>query len=500
MKEKLKSLLMLLCVIVATSNQATSQCNYFQIGSDIDGENNYDASGWSISLSGDGNIVAIGAPFRYSIGGIKVYKHISGIWTQLGSEINGDTIGDEFGAAVALSADGSTVAVGSPYSKAGGIDRGLVRVYKLVSGTWVQLGLDIIGEYNYTRIGRAISLSPDGTTLAIGNSNDIGGGILRGSVSVYKFISGSWTQLGNKIYGEADNDYSGWCSLSYDGTTIAIGSVGNEGGGIARGHVRVFALFDTTWIQIGATINGGSDYDVIGKNIFLSSDASTIAIGADNHIGGGGERGRVRVYKQESGNWIQQGADFVGVLDGDKVGSSVALSSDGNILAFGAVENRGDRRGRVSIFKLISGAWVQQGVDIVGENNGDLSGRSVSLSSNGSTVAISSIYNDGIGGVDKGHVRVFKDSCSLSIDNEYTTESICIYPNPSHNFISITGNMPLSQVDFINAMGQHVNYLSSAQELNQRIFDISNLETGIYYVKISTENGTTSFIKLIKNE
>ena len=41
---------------------------------------------------------------------------------------------------------------------------------------------------------------------------------------VYEYASSSWSQLGGDIDGEAANDYSGYSvSLSSDGTKVAIG-------------------------------------------------------------------------------------------------------------------------------------------------------------------------------------------------------------------------------------------------------------------------------------
>ena len=56
----------------------------------------------------------------------------------------------------------------------------------------------------------------------------------------------------------------------------------------------------------------------------------------------------------------------------------------------------------------------QVGVDIDGEAEGDLSGRSVSLSSDGTKVAIGAFLNDG-NGTDSGHVRVYSITTTLSI-------------------------------------------------------------------------------------
>ena len=56
------------------------------------------------------------------------------------------------------------------------------------------------------------------------------------------FIMFSQTQLGSDINGEAAGDYSGRSvSLSSDGTIVAIGAPGNDAGGSSNsGHVRVY--------------------------------------------------------------------------------------------------------------------------------------------------------------------------------------------------------------------------------------------------------------------
>ena len=58
---------------------------------------------------------------------------------------------------------------------------------------------------------------------------------------VYQYSGSSWSQLGSDINGEAVNDYSGNAvSLSSDGTVVAIGAYRNNGGGDDYGHVRVY--------------------------------------------------------------------------------------------------------------------------------------------------------------------------------------------------------------------------------------------------------------------
>jgi len=82
-----------------------------QVGGDIDGEDADDSSGESVSLSSDGTRVAIGAPFNngngFSSGHVRIYEEVSGVWTQVGADINGEAVDDRLGGSVSLSSDGS---------------------------------------------------------------------------------------------------------------------------------------------------------------------------------------------------------------------------------------------------------------------------------------------------------------------------------------------------------------------------------------------------------
>ncbi|MEG0918275.1 MAG: hypothetical protein RSF68_14825, partial [Myroides sp.] len=76
---------------------------------------------YRVALSSDGNTVAISDPdFSLnglgSIGRAIVFKNISGVWTQIGQEIYGDATWDRLGSTVTISSDGSVIAIGGPYN------------------------------------------------------------------------------------------------------------------------------------------------------------------------------------------------------------------------------------------------------------------------------------------------------------------------------------------------------------------------------------------------
>ena len=204
-------------------------------------------------------------------------------WGQVGSDIDGARPDDEFGGAVAVSADGYTIAVGAMRNDDSGNGSGNVRIFKFNGTTWRLVGLDIEGESAGDLSGGAVSLSADGNTVAIGAIFNDGNGNNSGHVRVYELNGNTWTQLGRDINGENADDLSGGSvALSDDGRTVAIGATGNDGSGSNAGHVRIYALNrnGTRWNQIGQDIDGQTVGDQSGTSVALSDDGNTVAIGA----------------------------------------------------------------------------------------------------------------------------------------------------------------------------------------------------------------------------
>jgi len=92
---------------------------------------------------------------------------------------------------------------------------------------------------------------------------------------------------------------------------------------------------------------------------------------------------------------------------GVESGYSVSLSTDGSTVAIGAIKSDGTSHGHVRVYQNVDGSWTQRGSDIDGAAASDLSGSSVSLSGSGSIVAIGAPNNDG-NGANSGHVRVYE--------------------------------------------------------------------------------------------
>ncbi len=82
-----------------------------------------------------------------------------------------------------------------------------------------------------------------GSIVAIGAQKNNGNGSNAGHVRIYKNINGTWAQIGPDIDGEAADDWSGFSvSLSKDGSSVAIGARNNDGTASNAGHVRVITI------------------------------------------------------------------------------------------------------------------------------------------------------------------------------------------------------------------------------------------------------------------
>ena len=385
----------------------TSQI-WSQLGSDLDGEAADDWYGYSVSLSSDGTVLAVGGRLNdaggVNKGHVRVFKYASNTWTQLGSDIDGEANHNASGHSVSLSSDGTVLAIGAPgnTSNAGHVR---VYVYNIATNTWTQRGSDMDGEAANDTSGSSVSLSSDGNVVAIGAPCRNSG--LPGQVRVYEYNGSAWVRRSTvDIDGEANSDEFGYSvSLSDNGNILAVGAFRNDGNSGSttdnRGHVRVFSYASNSWTQIGSDIDGEAAGDNFGVSVSLSANGYVLAVGA---YGSNSFTGHVRIYDFviASNAWVQRGGNINGRIAWGWTGVSVSLSSDGNAVAVGAW---GDLE---FVYKYVSSAWTQVGCGIDEEVAGDEAGYSVSLSSDGSLLAVGAPYNDGPGMNNRGHVRVYQ--------------------------------------------------------------------------------------------
>ncbi len=389
-----------------------------------------DQFGYAIALSADGNTLAVGAPLEDSnatgingdetnnsannSGAVYVFTRSAGVWSQqaylkasnTGRGLSGVpggpdfcSVGDLFGSAVALSADGNTLAVGAPGedSNAVGIDgnqlddsasaAGAAYVFARSSGLWSQQAyLKASNTGAGDQFGSALALSSDGQTLAVGayledsNATHVAGNQAdnsapdAGAVYVFTRTASMWSQ---QAYIKASNtgvtvpnlqtgagdEFGRRLALSGDGNTLAVaahledsmasGINGNQTDESATNSGAVYVLTRSAGVwshqaYLKASNAGAGGF--FGYAIALSANGDTLAVGAPGEdssargVGGNemddslSDAGAVYVFARNSGSWSQQAyvkASNTESFDG--FGSAVALNFDGNTLAVGAV-------------------------------------------------------------------------------------------------------------------------------------------------------------------
>lgn len=397
--------------------------------------------GYSVSLSGDGNILAVGCPLETSgNGAVLIYKRTGTSWLQKGNKlvVTYTSSRPSLGTSVSISTDGKTVVSGGkddslgigaawvwddaltstltllslgrpsqgPNSVAIGPNSGKTSQAVVAAAAGYQSGgtkLVGTGNSNTTAAvqGTSVSLSGDGKTLAVGGTGDESN---QGAVWIFIKSGGVWTQQGNKLVGTGFSGYAyqgkSVC-LSFDGNTLAVGGHGDNS---FVGATWIFIRTGTTWTQQGNKLigTGNAAGSAQGASVSLSSDGNTLAVGGnyDNS-----SMGATWIFTRSGTTWTQQGNKLVGTGVVGTVninqGRSVSLSSDGNTLAVGGFGDSTDT-GATWVFIRSGTAWSQQGNKLVGANfsGSPYQGYSVSLSGEGNTLAIGGINNyDGVAGI-----------------------------------------------------------------------------------------------------
>ena len=432
-----------------------------------------DLFGTAISLSSDGNTLAVGAHREDSIatgingnqssftasdsGAVYVFTRSDSSWSQQAYVKASNTeAGDGFGTSVSLSGDGNTLAVGATGedSNATGVNgdetdnsaaqSGSVYIFTRSGNNWSQQAyVKASNTDTGDRFSVSISLSEDGNTLAVGadiedsNASGINGdqsdnsNIFSGAVYIFTRSGNNWSQ---QAYVKASNTEAGdgfgtSVSLSGDGNTLAVGATGEDSNATdvngdqfdnsvgGSGAVYVFTRNVNIWSQQAYIKASNTEADdIFGQIISLSGDGNTIAVGAlredSNAAGVNGDEtdnsaswsGAVYVFTHNINSWNQQSyikASNTG--GGEGFSRSISLSDDGNTLAVGAFaegsnatgidgdqsDNSASGSGAVYVFTRNGSIWSQQAyVKASNTEASDVFGRTLSLSGDGNTLAV----------------------------------------------------------------------------------------------------------------
>lgn len=355
---------------------------------------------------------------------------------------------EKFGLAVAISADGNTMAIGAPGDHGDANDAsdpgaaaGGAYVFEHFVGEpqpWrLMAHLHANRPDMNDEFGTSVALSADGRLLLVGalNESSRANGVdgndsdnsyaCAGAAYVFMREGNVWAQRHYLKPSDTNFDmfFGGAVALSGDGRTIVVGAHGEgaAGGRPRSGAAYVFAASGSTWVQQaklkGSTPQSGDQ--LTWKSLALSEDGNTLAAGAYRRSAHGEdlvEEGIVYVYARSNGIWSQQ-ARLETAMPRPADSSMprvlpLALSGNGNALAVGIHQTHADpalrTRAAARLYSRGNGTWSE---DAVLEANGVDIGAfevSVALSSTGRSLAIGTPRQSVEGVVQAGVVTVFK--------------------------------------------------------------------------------------------
>jgi hypothetical protein len=389
--------------------------------------------GYSIALSQDGTILAVGAPWatldgKFTAGMVQVYQlSRSRGWLPRGPAVVGRNAGDQFGSSVSLSSDGSVLAVGAPTYTGVGNRSGNVRVFVYGPGNrYDLLGNEIPGLAATDHFGVAVALSQDGRRLAVGapyHNNGIGGSrLVSGRLGVYELdtAASQWNVIAS-FRGSNHLDWFGW-SVDIANTDTSANGAGSSVvcAGAPRnlqygGYVMCYTDRGGTWQPLGNALRNNVEPvrydDSWGNALSLSQDGNRVAIGSPGKNGASGvlNTGMVAVYDYDvaSNNWKLLGPALTlqnapSNQDSFLFGSSLDLV--GSVLAVGS-----PGLGQVDLYEYQAGQWQRhsQSWKSSDNNNGATNsdyGYAVELTPT-YTLAVASAATDGS---QPGRVNVYK--------------------------------------------------------------------------------------------
>jgi len=317
------------------------------------------------------------------------------VWSEHQKLVTNDTaVADVFGESVAISDDGNTVIIGGVGHNPGPGQTGAAYVFIKSVGSpvvWTQqeklLASDLQSSDNF---GFSVAISSDGNTAIVGSPYEDALGGQAGAAYVYTRSGITWSEQQKIVANDAEaSDFYGYSvSLAGDGDTAIIGARGEDTGGAQAGAAYIHTRTGITWSHL--TKIQGSDTDTadgFGYSVALSSDGTTAIVGAS----GSGVGGAAYVFIDGITSWPQQQKLTASdTASSDGFGRTVAITPDGNNVIIGAVTKRS-----AYTFARSGVTWSEQQQLTPGDpESGDEFGGNVDISSDGNTVIISARLKD----------------------------------------------------------------------------------------------------------
>ena len=350
--------------------------------------------GSDIAVSAEGDLVVVAVPGldlgeEFNVGQVQIFREritrdVGTKWESLGV-LEGPGASSSEATSLAMTQDGHTIAVGHPFNR----ERSQVLVYEETThGEWEQQIDPLYGGSNSSWFGHSLSMSADGSVLAIGAPlEETSEGASSGAVYLLRRATNDlWlNSLAQQIPGSAKNEYFGWSlDVSNDGKYVAVGAPVSDD---TTGRVRVYWWDGITWVQVGSDLVGDTALNRFGESVSLSTDGSVLAVGAR---GTAIDPGIVAIYRlSNDGEWIRDSATIAGQDIGESFGSSLSLSGNGSVLAVGGPRSSmfGEESGVVRVYRWVDETWIQDGSSI-GLDQMLSFGSSIALSKQGKRILI----------------------------------------------------------------------------------------------------------------
>lgn len=187
-----------------------------------------------------------------------------------------------------------------------------------------------------------------------------------------------------------NDSYNSKMVMSKNGSTLALG---NKDANNNTGHVKIYKKDNNGQWQVVSTLTGDAENDNFGDNISINNEGTIIAISAQQIIDNE-KHGYVKIYQVNATNnflWNQIGATLEGDNTKDTFGKGLSMSNDGTIVAIGSPQERKIDSGYVKVFQWSGTSWDQMGTNITGTVSYELFGSSVSLSGSGNILGIGTL-------------------------------------------------------------------------------------------------------------
>ena len=320
-----------------------------------------DYFGYSVAVSDNGNTVVVGARYDDTIAGTDsgsayIYRYDGTDWDETKLVASDGAASDNFSISVTVSGDGNTVVVGSYFDDTTrGTNSGSAYIYKYDGTNWDETKLVAGDGAANDNLGISIAISGDGNTLVVGaRFDDTSTGTNSGSAYIYKYDGTNWDETKLVASDGAADDYFGYSvDVSGDGSTVVVGAYGDDDKGLSSGSAYIYKYDGTNWNETKLVASDGAANYYFGWSIAVSGYGNTILVGAYGDDDNGSTSGSVYNYKYNGTGW-----DETKLLAGDGAASdyfgySVAISSDSTTIVVGAYGNddTGSSSGSVYIFR-----------------------------------------------------------------------------------------------------------------------------------------------------